>query len=151
MGLGVWVGGLPGGSLVAGGFVGWGCVGGWTVGGGALVGGEIVGVSGAGGVGVTRAPPDVGEGTAVLAFWVGRLIGALRVLTGVKKTGAKGVAAPGSGQGCRVTGNCRQLELSEQIFKVNDVDCAPLQIRMRIPFSTLAVRQFTGVDEFTSK
>ena len=73
----------------------------------------------------------VGTGVpvAVPAGCVDFLVGALLVLTGVRKRGAKGVlvaneVAPAckSGQGCKCTGNCRQFEGSEQTFKLKDVD-----------------------------
>ena len=77
--------------------------------------------------------------------------------TGVKKTGEEGVKAPSGAppgrreQGSRTTGNCRQLVLSEQIFREKEVDWAPRQSRIRLPLTMFAVIQRTGVDETTSK
>lgn len=75
----------------------------------------------------------------------------------VRKTGVDGVEvttglpAGISGHSCRATGNCRQFVLSEQIFKLKEVCCAPRQIRIRWPFTTLAVKHVTGEVETTSK
>lgn len=109
-----------------------------------------------GDVGVTGTLPGVGvtvAGTSVEAS-----VGASRVLIGVRKTGAKGVkvargVAPAckSGQGCRSTGNSRQLELSEQTFKLKVVNCAPRQMTILWSFTMSAVRHVTGEEETTSK
>lgn len=78
-------------------------------------------------------------------------------LNGVRKIGEGGVKAPSgapsgkSEQGSRTTGNCRQLVLSEQIFREKEVDWAPRQSRIRLPLTMFAVIQRTGVDETTSK
>ncbi len=132
---------------VVGGIVAMGCVG--T--GGTDVGGTTVGVAG-------RLVVVGNEGTDVPVGFGVFLIGALRVLIGVKKTGAdavlvaRGVApACKSGQGCSATGKSRQLVLSEQIFRLKVVACGPRQIRMRLPSTTSAVRQVTDVDAPTSK
>jgi len=74
------------------------------------------------------------------------------VLIAVRKTGVTVVTCvpvPASGQGSRATGNSKQLELSEQIFKLKLVDCAPLQTSTRLPFTTSAVRQVTGEPDST--
>ena len=96
------------------------------------------------------------KGTAVFVdFFVGFLVGGSRVLIGVRLKAvpvAIGVALLCKfGQGCRATGKCRQLDGSEHIFKVNVVDCAPWQIRIRLPPVTSAVRQLMGASELTSK
>jgi hypothetical protein len=106
------------------------------------------------GAGVAGIPVSVTacEGTGVLGLGVrdaGR-----RVLIAVRKTGVTvvtGVPVPVSGHGCKATGNNKQLEASEQIFKLKLVDCAPLQTNTRLPFTTSAVRQVTGVLVSTSK
>ncbi len=134
---------------------------------GAVVGGIVAmgcvgtGVTNVGGgtMDVAGMPVAVGsEGTGVPVGTKVFLIGALRVLIGVRKTGAKAVfvaigVAPAckSGQGCNATGNSRQLELSEQIFRLKVVACGPRQIRMRLPSTISAVRQVTAVDSPTSK
>jgi hypothetical protein len=116
--------------------------------------GSVVGVSSGGripvGVGVGSAG-EVGEVTCdeigVAPFDVDA--GDFSVLMAVKKTGVIGVtvgvpaATPSNGQPCNATGNNRQLDCSEQIFKLNVVNCVPLQTSTRLPFRTSAVRQVT--------
>jgi hypothetical protein len=135
-------------------FVGFGCfVGlGSLVGFGSLVGlGSFVGSAGlvgfaggsedAGGGFVGNTEPEDCDGSLFLAD-----------LTGVRMTGAKGVGRLCKrSQGCKATGNSRQFELSEQIFKLKDIDCGPRQITMRLPLTTSAVRQVTVADCSTSK
>ena len=72
-------------------------------------------------------------------------------MIGLRKTGEIGVTVPviapgvpASGQPCSATGKSRQLDSSEQIFKLNVVNCVPLQTNTRFPFNTSAVRQVTG-------
>ena len=98
----------------------------------------------------------VGEGTGLGGIGVRE--GARSVLIGVRKTGVRGVpvtmgvpVVSASGQPCSATGNSRQLELSEQIFRLKLVNCVPLQIRTRFPLMISAVKQVTGVDDSTSK
>jgi hypothetical protein len=71
-------------------------------------------------------------------------------LLGVSRMGAAGPLCKSS-QGSKATGNCRQFELSEQTFKLKEVDWGPRQSSMRLPFTTLAVRQVTGEELFTLK
>lgn len=93
----------------------------------------------------------VPDGTAVAAGGLGVLVGAgamgrMRVLV------ASGVTpACIGGQGCRVTGNSRQLKAPEQTLSLKVVDRSPRQMTMRWSFTTSAVRQVTGEDETTSK
>jgi hypothetical protein len=71
---------------------------------------------------------------------------------GVKYPGMKVVTEPfKSAQGCRATGNWRQFEGSEQMLKLNELDCGPRQITMRLPFTISAVRQVAGEERSTSK
>jgi hypothetical protein len=113
--------------------------------------GSVVGVERGGrilvGVGVDVGPdPDVGAGFPGLDV----AEGGLRVLMAVRKIGFIGVTvtevfpAPCNGQPCNATGNKRQLDGSEQIFKLKVVSCVPLQTRTRLPLRTSAVRQVTG-------
>ena len=155
VGRGTFVGG---GALVGGGsFVGGGAfVGGGT---GVLAGGGSVTLVGAGDggigvvarVGATLVCVGTGEAPELLD------LGDRNVLIGDRNTGVIavavviGVPVPGRGQGCRATGNNKQLEASEQIFKLKLVDCAPLQTSIRLPFTTSAVRQETGELDSTSK
>jgi hypothetical protein len=50
-----------------------------------------------------------------------------------------------SGHACNATGNNRQFPVFEQIFKLKDVCCVPWQTTTRLPFTTSAVRQVTGL------
>jgi hypothetical protein len=84
-------------------------------------------------------------------------VGGRRVLIAVRKTGVIGVtvtdvapAVPASGHPCNATGNSKQLDASAQIFKLNVVNCVPLQTRTRFPFSTSAVRHVTGAGAVVS-
>jgi hypothetical protein len=82
------------------------------------------------------------------------LDGGRRVLIAVRKTGVTVVTcvpAAVSGQGCKATGNNKQLEAFEQIFRLKLVDCAPLQTSTRLPLTTSAVRHVTGEPDSTSK
>ena len=157
-----------------------GCVGGRGGGGGGggadvdvfAGGGADVDVAGGGTIGVDVAngggavaevagdgmtPVCVGACDGIGVRGSGVRCGDLSVLIGLRKTGviavavAIGVPVPGSGQGCSATGNNKQLEASEQIFKLNLVDCAPLQTSTRLPFTTSAVRHVTGDSDSTSK
>jgi hypothetical protein len=95
----------------------------------------------------------VGDGES---FGVSSSVGT-NVPIAVRKMGVAGVEvtrgplAGISGHSCRATGNCRQFVLSEQMFKLKDVCWAPRQIRIRWPFTILAVKQLTGEVETTSK
>ena len=78
-------------------------------------------------------------------------VGGLSVLIAVRKIGVAGVPVvtgvpcpATNGHPCSVTGNSRQFDGSEQIFRLNVVSCVPLHTSTRLPFRTSAVRQVTG-------
>ena len=170
MGLGVFDGFLVGllrssfGSVGSGALVS-SAVAGGSVGRGSFVGsassvgsGSVVDVNGGGAVvaaggGVTDAWAGVDEGES---FGVSSSVGT-NVPIAVRIMGVDGVEVTRelppwiSGHSCRATGNCRQFVLSEQMFKSKEVCCAPRQMRIRWPFTTLAVKHVTGDVETTSK
>ena len=81
-----------------------------------------------------------GLDVAVDAFCDRVDVGARSVLIAVKKIGVLGVlvnkgppVSGTSGHSCKATGNNRQLELSEQIFRLKLVSCMALQTSTRLP------------------
>ena len=133
-------------------------------GGGSVSSGSVVAVGSAGGSvvgcvddvgGGVTAPVFVGTGVAGVVV-AGTLVGGLSVLRGVRITGVSGAnvdvtsgvpvpAAGLSGHGCNVIGNCKQLAVSMQTFRVNDAFWAPRHSRIRRPLTSCAFKQVTPV------
>lgn len=95
---------------------------------------------------------------AVMSIDSGVRVGGRSVLIGVRKTGVNGVrvtigvpVVPAKGQVCNATGKSKQLDASEQIFKLKLVNGVPWQTNTLLPLTTSAVRQVTGVLVSTSK
>ena len=81
---------------------------------------------------VTGGGPLVCVDVAVTSMDRGVRVGGRSVLIGVRKTGVNGVpvtigvpVVAASGQACNETGKSKQLDASEQIFKLKLVSCVP--------------------------
>jgi hypothetical protein len=125
---------------------------------GSCVEGGAVGDVDEGGEGVLAGGVEEGRvDRAVTVGWGELSSRGWSVLMAVRKMGVGGVEVTRglpswiSGHFCRTTGNCRQFVLSEQMFKLKEVCCAPRQMRIRWLFTTWAVKHVTGDIETTSK